>query len=70
MSFQNAVAGEVIALEFIGGHAPTFPAGTWWEGGTVPTWGNGVNAADIVIVYFNGTAYFAQVFGLGFVQQA
>jgi len=68
LTFLNAVAGESIVLEIVGGYTPTLPAGTWWEGGTVPTWGNSVGSPDIIVVYFNGTDYFAQVFGLGFAQ--
>ena len=67
VSFMNAVAGQMVALEFEGGYTPTFLDAVWWEGGILPTWGNSVGSPDIIVVYFNGTDYFAQVFGLGFV---
>jgi len=68
VSFANAAAGEIIAVEFEGGFAPTFTDAVWWEGGILPSWGNSVGSPDIIVVYFNGTDYFAQVFGLGFIQ--
>lgn len=69
LQIQNAVAGYTYTIRIQQGSASrtitTWPTGTRWAGGTVPTLSTTSGAIDIVSLYFDGTNFYG-TFGAAF----
>lgn len=70
ITLSGATAGQVIVLTIVQGGAGSFtpsfsPSLDWGANGT-PVWSTAAGKIDIVTIYYDGTTYYAALFGLGF----